>query len=143
MKKFTLSLAVTSLFLVMAFICKAQQALNIKSDTISWQYGNGENIAKSESLSITGRFISYGDKSFRWIQNGTDKQYVFDVKSVNGSWPDISKTGEVEYTAVCEGISGTIRIYRSGGSVDIHLDFNQKDKLTPNIVLKVNSFSKI
>jgi len=143
MKKCTRFLVIASMLVVITFVCNAQQSISLKSDTIAWQYGNGENRAKSEALTISGRFISYGEKGFRWIQNGTDKEYLFDVKSVNGSWPDISKTGEVEYQAVCDGISGTIRIYRSGGSVDIHLDFNQKDKLTPNVVLKINSFSKI
>ena len=127
----------------MTLVCKAQQSISVKNDTISWQYGRGENRAKSESLTISGRFISYGEKGFRWIQNGTDREYYFDVKSVNGSWSDISKTGEVIYTAVCNGVNGTIRIYRAGGSTSIHLDFNQKDKLTPNVVLQVNSFSKI
>jgi len=129
--------------IAMTNICEAQQSLSLKNDTISWRYGNGENRAKSEALTISGRFISYGEKGFRWIQNGTDKEYYFDVKSVSGSWSDIAKTGEVEYRAVCDGISGIIRIYRAGGAVAIHLDFNQKDKLTPNVVLQVNSFSKI
>lgn len=124
-------------------VCQAQK-LNLKNDTISWEYGRGENKTRSESLTISGRFISYAEKGFLWVQNGTDTKYFFEVKMINkGDWSDTSENGEVEYRAICNGIEGTIRIYRDRQGVSVHLDFNQKDKLTPNVVLQINSFSKV
>jgi len=58
-------------------------------------------------------------------------------------WSKNQQSGELVYKAVCNGVDGTVRITREEGKVAIQLDFTQKDKLTPNVELRINSFSKI
>lgn len=122
---------------------KAQKAVNVTGDTVQWNYGSGLNKARNESMSISGHFISYSNKVMVWVQNGTDTRYTFDIKQVRGAWTDSNARGQIVYEAVCEGISGTISIYRDGSGLAIHLDFAKPDKLTPNIVLPVVSVSKL
>lgn len=132
-----------AIMLAVPLVGKAQKAINVKSDTIKWQYGSGQNIAKSESMSISGYIITYGNKSFLWVQNGTDTKYSFDIKATQGEWLNSNDLGELNYNAVCEGITGTIRLYREKKGMSFHLNFTQTDKQTPNIVLPIISFSKL
>lgn len=128
---------------LVAIDANAQRSVNVVGDTVQWNYGSGLNKARSnESMSITGYFISYGDKTMVWVQNGTDTKYTFDIKQVEGAWTDSNKQGQIVYQAVCDGISGTIKIYRDASGLAIHLDFAKPDKLTPNIVLPVVSVTK-
>lgn len=129
--------------ITMSYHGYAQKAISPQTDTIRWNYGRIDNKIRSESLSITGHFISYGSKGFLWVQNGSDHDYRFEVKGVKGTWPDVDDRGELVYDAECEGIDGTIRIYGQGKSIVIQLDFRKADKLTPNIDLKVTSYSKL
>lgn len=141
MKKF-IQYLISSIILLGSLVVNGQD-INPETDTVRWDYGKVENKVRSETLSISGHFISYGSKSFLWVQNGMDHKYAFEIKGVKGSWSDITQTGELVYQAVCEGIDGTIRIYRQRRDVIIQLDFAKPDTLSPNIDLQVSSYSKI
>jgi hypothetical protein len=121
----------------------AQNAVNPSSDTVRWNYGRGENKARAEALAISGHLISYGGRGFLWVQNGTDRKYSFQVKSAKGTWQDGEQNGEIVYDATCDGIDGTIRIYRKNREVGIQINFALPDKLTPNVLLEINSYNRM
>lgn len=137
------SLVIINVFVLCTLRTQAQKLINPESDTIKWSYGRIDNKIRSEALSISGHFISYGGKAFIWSQNGSNHDYFFDVRGAKGSWSDVENSGELVYDAICEGIDGTIRIYGRGRNVVIQLDFRKPDKLTPNIDLRINSYSKL
>jgi hypothetical protein len=118
------------------------QVINPEKDTVKWEYGKVQNNLRSESVTISGHFITYGNNGLLWVQNGMDHKYAFEVKSVKGSWCDVSENGELVYGAICEGLEGTVPLYRQRKDVIIQIDFAQPDKLSPNIDLQINSFSK-
>jgi hypothetical protein len=132
-----------SSMMLTSIAANGQEVFNPKSDTIKWVYVNGENKTRSEKMNISGHVISYGSSGFLWVQDGTDRKYKIDVKSFKDDWTKSRQYGELVYKAVCNGVDGTVRISREEGKVAIQLDFTQKDKLTPNVELRINSFSKI
>ena len=119
------------------------QKVNPAMDTVEWFYSKIENKVRNESVSISGKFISYGGKSFKWIQNGVDREYTFDNKSTMGDWFDSSQEGEFTYRSSCKDINGTIRIYRDKRKVFIVLDFVQPEKRTPHLVFEITSYAKL
>jgi hypothetical protein len=121
----------------------AQEAINPEMDTIKWHYGDIRNELRSENINISGHFISYSNKGFLWVQDGIDRTYKFDVKSVEGTWTDAGEKGELIYWASCGGEQGSIRLSRVRGELKIELDFVQPDKYTPHLVLTVDSYIKL
>jgi hypothetical protein len=119
------------------------QTVNPGTDTVEWIYSRIENKVLSENVPISGKFISYGGRSFKWIQNGVDREYTFENRSRNGDWFDASEDGESRYRSVCKDIEGTIRIYRDKRKVFIVLDFVQPEKRTPHLVFEITSYSKL
>ena len=94
-------------------------------------------------ITLSGHLISYGEKGFLWVQDGMELKYSFDVRAVKGDWSDISQNGELIFESVCEGVTGTIRIFKEKRMIKIHMDFTQPNRLTPNIILETNSFQKL
>jgi hypothetical protein len=119
------------------------QKVNPAIDTVEWIYSKIENKVLNENVSIGGKFISYGGRSFKWIQNGVDREYTFVNKSTTGDWFDSSQDGEFTYRSSCKDINGTIRIFRDKRKVFIVLDFLQPEKRTPHFVFEITSYSKL
>jgi hypothetical protein len=140
--KYAIALTTLSLNLLTGY-AQQREAINPMIHTVKWEYGNAENKLRSERLTIRGHLISYGQKKLVWAQDGTDVLYSIDIKSTKGDWQDVAKNGELIYAVQCEGIDGTIRIWRDQGQLRMQLDFSQPDKLTPNLLLEIHAFSKI
>lgn len=132
-----------TIFLIVIFASSKAQTVNPAQDTVEWEYSKIENKVLSENVTMGGKFISYGSNSFRWIQNGVDREYTFENKSMKGDWVDATKEGELVYRSSCKDIDGTIRLFREKRKVFIVLDFVQPDKRTPHFVFEINSYAKL
>jgi hypothetical protein len=121
----------------------AQQTLNPKADTVRWDYRKIENRVRSETVTLGGHFISYGGKSFLWVQDGVDRQYVFQTKSLKGDWNDSRRAGELVYRVTCNGEEGTLKLIRRGATFLVELDFLQPGKRTPHLLLLITSINKV
>lgn len=119
------------------------QIQNPASDTLKWVYGKVENKVRSETVNQGGHFISFGGKSFLWVQNGVDREYTFHTKSVEGDWTDGRKVGEIIYRVTCNGEEGNLRLVRTSRAIIVELDFLKPDKRTPHLYLLINSIEKI
>jgi hypothetical protein len=139
----------TTFYILLAMLASATytnlqaQKLNPATDTVEWVYTRIENKVLNENVALGGKFVSYGGKSFKWIQNGVDREYTFENKSTTGDWFDSSLDGQFIYRSSCKDIDGTIRIYRDRRKVFIVLDFVQPDKRTPHLVFEITSYSKL
>lgn len=118
------------------------QILSPKDDTVKWVYKNIENRVRSETVPQGGHFISYGGKSFLWVQDGVDRQYHFKTNSLKGDWRDSRKVGEMIYSVTCNGEEGTLRLIRRGRNFLVELDFLSANKRTPHLMLLVTSITK-
>ena len=138
-----------SKYLLVIWLClfglggSAQSIMNPTVDTIRWEYGDVKNERRGANIKLSGSLISYGSRGFLWIQNGVDYRYSFKILSQQGGWQDANRSGEITYRAVCEGIEGTVRIYKTRTGTNIHLDFKQGGQLTPDITLKIFSIKKM
>jgi len=142
MKKY-LSMRLVVILVLAPIVTAAQKTANPETDTIKWEYVDIQNQVRSEKLNISGQFISYAGGGFKWIQTGVDREYYFEVRSVEGKWTDADQDGELVYRAACKDIDGTIRISRQRRSITVVLDFIQPDKQTPHLILNVDSYTKM
>ena len=122
---------------------RAQQVLSPKDDTVRWDYKQIENRVRSETVAQGGYFISYGGKSFLWVQDGVDRQYHFKTNSLKGDWNDSRKTGEMVYQVTCNGEVGTLKLIRRGRIFLVELNFLQANKKTPHLMLLVTAINKV
>lgn len=132
-----------SLLSAVPLMSASAQIHDPKSDTLKWVYGKVENRVRSETVNQGGHFVSYGGKSFQWIQNGVDREYTFHTKAVEGNWNDAGKIGQLIYTVTCNGEEGTLRLIRTSRAIIVELDFLKPNKRTPHLYLLVNSIQKI
>ena len=121
----------------------AQQVLSPKDDTVRWDYKKIENRVRSETVAQGGYFISYGGKSFLWVQDGVDRQYHFETNSLQGDWRDSRKAGEMAYRVSCNGEEGTLRLIRQGRNFFVELNFRNAIKRTPHLMLLITSINKV
>jgi hypothetical protein len=138
-----ISTMLVSMFLLACPTLLAQQMLNPKEDTVRWEYKRIENRVQSEIVALSGHFISYGGKSFLWIQDGVDRQYHFKTNSLTGDWRDSRKAGEMIYRVTCNGEEGTLKLIRRGRNFLVELDFLQANKKTPHLILLITSITKV
>ena len=131
------------IFLLACQSLLAQNFLNPKLDTVRWDYRKIENRVRSETVTLGGHFISYGGNSFLWIQDGVDRQYVFQTKSFKGDWNDSRRAGELVYRVTCNGEEGTLKLIRRGSIFLVELDFFQPNKRTPHLLLLITSINKV
>lgn len=136
-------LCLLSLLYAIAFVPASAQIQNPASDTLKWVYGKVENKVRSETVNQGGYFISYGGKSFLWVQNGVDREYTFHTTSIGGTWTDGRKVGEIIYRVTCNGEDGTLRLVRTSRAIIVELDFLKPDKRTPHLYLLINSIERI
>jgi len=132
-----------SVLFVMVSSTGFAQDIDPQADTVKWQYEKIDNINTDKTLTSGGYLVSYGSQRLIWNQDGIDKAYVFDIISVQGEWHDTSRNGELLYQAVCDGIEGTVRIFKSGSKRGIEMNFVKPGKETPHVVLQINSHQKI
>jgi hypothetical protein len=132
-----------SMILLASPALHAQQLLSPKEDTVRWDYKRIENRVRSETVAQGGYFISYGGKSFLWVQDGVDRQYHFKTKSLQGDWRDSRKIGEMVYRVSCNGEEGTLRLIRQGRNFFVELNFLNANKRTPHLMLLVTSINKV
>jgi hypothetical protein len=138
-----ISTMLVSMFLLACPTLLAQQMLNPKEDTVRWEYKRIENRVQSEIVALSGHFISYGGKSFLWVQDGVDRQYHFKTNSLTGDWRDSRKAGEMIYRVTCNGEEGTLKLIRRGRNFLVELDFLQANKKTPHLILLITSITKV
>jgi len=137
------TIAIVGILLLANYASSAQQLLNPRRDTVRWEYGIVENRVKSETVPHAGHFISYGDNSFLWVQNGVDRKYLFKTRSLKGDWNDAKKNGQLVYRVTCNGEEGTLKLVRTRQRLIVELDFLQPSKTTPHLVLLITSIQKI
>jgi hypothetical protein len=138
-----ISATLVSMFLLTCPTLLAQQMLSPKEDTVRWDYKRIENRVQSETVTLGGHFISYGGKSFLWVQDGVDRQYRFKTNSLKGDWRDSRKAGEMIYRVTCNGEEGTLKLIRRGRNFLVELDFLQANKKTPHLILLITSINKV
>ena len=129
--------------IICVFHSSNAQTINPSTDNVRWVYNSVQNLLNGEILSMAGTITSYGDSRFVWEQNGMSTTYEFKSNSTSSTWSSANSDGQLETSATCNGVSGIVKIERSGNSVTIELNFKQAGKLTPHLILTVNSFSKI
>lgn len=142
MQNITISIFACALLLA-NFASHSQGVLNPKSDTVKWTYRQVENRVKSETVSVSGHFLSYGGKNFLWVQDEVDRQYAFKSRSVSGNWTNASRAGEMIYRVTCNGEEGTLKLVRNGTKIFVELNFLQPNKSTPHLLLLITSISKV
>ncbi len=131
---------------VLVYACYAIQAqtINPSSDTIRWEYNQVENLLNGDKIAMKGSITSYGDQRYVWEQDGYSIVYEITSNSnKSSSWSSTTADGDMESSATCKGLSGVVTIRRSKDQVTIELNFEQTGKLSPHLILTVNSFSKI
>lgn len=138
-----ISTMLVSMFLLACPMLLAQQMLSPKEDTVRWEYKRIENRVQSETVTLGGHFISYGGKSFLWVQDGVDRQYHFKTNSLKGDWRDSRKAGEMIYRVTCNGEEGTLKLIRRGRNFLVELDFLQANKKTPHLILLITAINKV
>ena len=134
---------VVSMLVLTSSAAHAQQILSPKDDTVRWYYKQIENRVRSETVAQGGYFVSYGGKSFLWVQDGVERQYHFKTNSLQGDWRDSRKVGEMIYRVTCNGEKGTLRLIRRGRNFLVELNFLQANKRTPHLMLLITSINKI
>lgn len=132
-----------SMVLLASPMLHAQQLLSPKDDTVRWDYKRIENRVRSETVAQGGYFISYGGKSFLWVQDGVDRQYHFRTNSLKGDWRDSRKAGEMVYRVTCNGEEGTLKLIRQGRNFFVELNFLHANKRTPHLMLLITSITKV
>jgi hypothetical protein len=137
MKKIFTVVAVCALFWSKA------QTVNPATDTVRWMYGQVKNLSNGEAISLGGSITSFGKNGFRWTQNGMAAEYEIQSSSSTSNWIDAGAGGKIVARSRCNGVSGTVTIERVGNAITIELDFSQAGKLTPHVLLTVNSYHKI
>lgn len=138
-----ITITLSSILLLAGFASSAQKVVNPRLDTVRWDYRQIENRVRSEMVTLGGHFISYAGKSFLWVQNGVDREYIFHTKSVKGDWTNAGRIGELVYRVTCNGEEGTLRLIRTPRAIIVELDFKQPNKRTPHLYLLVNSIQPI
>lgn len=132
-----------SMILLASPTLRAQQILSPKDDTVRWDYKKIENRVRSETVAQAGYFISYGGKTFLWVQDGVDRQYHFKTNSLQGDWRDSRKIGEMVYQVTCNGEEGTLKLIRQGRNLFVELNFLHANKRTPHLMLLITSINKV
>lgn len=140
--KTNMKLLITVLF-VFTYPVTFAQTINPSIDTIRWEYNQVENLLNGDRLEMKGSITSYGDKRYVWEQDGYTTTYEIVTSSNKSSWTTATTDGNLESAATCKGLSGVVTIKRSKDKITIELNFEQTGKLSPHLVLTVNSFSKI
>jgi hypothetical protein len=116
-------------------------SINPMTDTIRWEYNTIVNLTNNEVISLQGHLISYGTQTFVWSQNGVESPYTFTAVSTEGNWQDVNTAGTITSSVTCDGLSGTIRLFRENAPA-IQIDFGEPGGLTPHILLQAYSISK-
>lgn len=124
-------------------VAQAQSSPNIASDTIQWNYASIRNLTNNDLINESGHFVSYGSQSLRWIQDGFNNPYTFEITGFSGSWTDLGTDGTVIFNVACNGVSGTLRIYRENAVLQVHLDMGEAGALTPHLLITISAYNKV
>ena len=113
-----------SLFAAMFFFAMALYAQDVTSSNLSWSVTQLDNLSTAKSLTYACVFETHRTKDISWKQNG-GYTMSFDIKKVDGSWPDVNTTGQLAYTISAEGETGTLTFERTPEGIFIKLNISQ------------------
>jgi hypothetical protein len=109
----------------MAFcvVCKSQDA---SSSKISWNSFMTYDLRAGKPIKENTQLKTYGKDSVQWIGTDGKTKNHFMVKSIRGSWNDVSKPGEILYVVAGPTGVGTLKISSvEGRRAVIRLDINE------------------
>jgi hypothetical protein len=96
-------------------------AQDIKKDKITWKVNQGNDIAAKKNFNYNCIFKTDGEGTLVWQQKNGTYTTEFSIVSIEGTWIDVTKTGQVIYNLVNEGGDASIVFERTGSGTSATL----------------------
>lgn len=131
------------IILASLFIYQQSFAQQIGVDTIRWNTIEFIDLNTNEIVVNEIYFLSQGNHSVKWVQNGGQFQIEFSISNVEGQWPDTALPGTITFWITDGTATGSMKFTKSTGnevSVELHLRGTTSDI---DLRYKVNSYSKL
>lgn len=113
-----------SVFVAVFFFAMTLYAQNVTSSNLSWSVTQMNNLSTAKSLAYSCVFETHRTRDISWKQNG-GYTLSFDIKKMDGSWPDVNTMGQLVYTISAAGETGTLTFERTPEGIFIELDISQ------------------
>jgi hypothetical protein len=120
----------TLTFCTMTFASFQGTAQDISQQTLSWRTDQVLDLQTNASISMKCTFKTIGASKVEWIQKNGSLKTIYNVTSIQGSWPNISQTGSVTYVLERNGKSFKMLMEKSGPNVSVTLDFSKPGEFT-------------
>jgi len=133
----------TLIILASLFLYQQSFAQQITSDTIRWNTIEFTDLNTNVTVTNEIYFLSQGNHSVKWVQNGGQFQIEFSITSVEGQWPDTALPGTIILQITDGTATGSMKFTKSAGnevSIELHLRGTTSDI---DMRYKVNSHSKL
>ena len=105
-------------FLVASVLATAQ---DIAKDKITWKVNQGDDTAAKKNFTYNCIFKMDGQGKIIWQQKNGTYNTEFNIVSVEGSWTDVTKSGQVTYNLVDEVAEARMVFEKSGSGTAITL----------------------
>jgi len=109
-----------------AFLSASAQDIN--ASKLLWSASANINQADGKQTAYPCIFATNGGQAITWSQQGGADITIYNVTSVEGSWPDVAKDGQYLFHVVSGSLAGTFSFSRASGNLQLHaqLNFNGK-----------------
>ncbi|MBX2900358.1 MAG: hypothetical protein KF775_11950 [Cyclobacteriaceae bacterium] len=131
------------LIAVACFIYLPGFAQQLSVDTIRWNTIELTDLNTNETVANEIYFVSQGNHSVKWVQNGGQVQIEFSVTSVEGQWPDAALPGTLTFQITDGTATGSLKFTKSSQNevfVELHLRGTTSGI---DMRYKINSYSKL
>jgi hypothetical protein len=122
--------------------CVQGQQISIEGDVIEWSVDQLTDTKAGASMVFNCAFESHPGEKIVWIQEGGANINEFLIQGTIGSWPDLDQDGRIVYQVSYMGKSGQIVLSRTGGVLELGMEFMEQGENSLPYVFRISSYSK-
>ena len=107
--------------IILLLITQTVLCQNITTQTISWPISRIIDVNTGELTTPEDRIVSHGTTKIEWIDKKGILKKTFTITEVNGTWPNIQKTGTITYEVDYQGNRGTVTFQKTTTETEIRI----------------------
>lgn len=112
------------LFIMGCTYCASVNGQSIETTNLKWGVDQVTNTQKNELIPSESWLQTQG-QVIKWYQKGGLVVYEFFITGRDGSWTDISLTGEYRYAITFRGLTGSLVFRRTSSGLEADLNVNK------------------
>lgn len=85
------------LLVSLSLVCSVCLSQNISSEHLTWEAVEATDLQAASTVAMKCLFKTNANKTVEWIQKKGEKTSLYTVTAVEGSWPNVAKTGTITY----------------------------------------------